>query len=192
MYIPDGMSRRNKGDQPGESTRGKQRRHRNVESPRADEWDAAFPTRQQQGFYIGKDLPLESDKVKAHPELLGQNMFPGSLPDGDFRLPTERYYAAVLDLSMRVLEILAKGLPYGDDIFHEFVSNDPVCIMRLLHYPPQPQASPPRDQRQLGAGAHTDFGTSRSRHCSCSSSSSGCYHGGKGDVTIMMITTIIW
>lgn len=119
-------------------------------------------TRHQQGFYIGKDLPLESDKVKAHPELLGQNMFPASLPDGDFRLPTERYYAAVLDLSMRVLEILAKGLPYGDDIFHEFVSNDPVCIMRLLHYPPQPQASPPRDQRQLGAGAHTDFGTSRS------------------------------
>lgn len=133
-----------------------------LSSPRADEWDTACPTRDQQGFYIGKDLPLESDKVKAHPELLGQNMFPASLPDGDFRLPTERYYAAVLDLSMRVLEILAKGLPYGDDIFHEFVSNDPVCIMRLLHYPPpQPQASsPPRDQRQLGAGAHTDFGTS--------------------------------
>lgn len=84
-------------------------------------------------------------------------MFPASLPDGDFRLPTERYYAAVLDLSMRVLEILAKGLPYGDDIFHEFVSNDPVCIMRLLHYPPQAPPSS-RDQRQLGAGAHTDFG----------------------------------
>lgn len=116
----------------------------------------------QQGFYIGKDLPLESDKVKAHPELLGQNMFPASLPEADFRLPTERYYAAVMDLSMRVLEILAKGLPYGDDIFHEFVSNDPVCIMRLLHYPPQPaQAHVPssRSQKQLGAGAHTDFGT---------------------------------
>lgn len=92
-------------------------------------------------------------------------MFPASLPDGDFRLPTERYYAAVLDLSMRVLEILAKGLPYGDDIFHEFVSNDPVCIMRLLHYPPQAPLSSSRDhhKRQLGAGAHTDFGMSRSQ-----------------------------
>ncbi|KAK2597578.1 hypothetical protein N8I77_012357 [Diaporthe amygdali] len=108
----------------------------------------------KEGFYIGKDLPIESEKVKAHPELLGQNMFPASLPDGDFRLPTEAYYAAVLDLAMRVLEILAKGLPYGDDIFHEFVSNDPVCIMRLLHYPPQAT----HDERQLGAGAHTDFG----------------------------------
>lgn len=89
-------------------------------------------------------------------------MFPSTLPEADFRLPTERYYAAVMDLSMRVLEILAKGLPYGDDIFHEFVSNDPVCIMRLLHYPPQPaQAHVPssRNQKQLGAGAHTDFGT---------------------------------
>lgn len=133
----------------------------NERSTGADERDTACQPASKQGFYIGKDLPLESDKVKAHPELLGQNMFPASLPDGDFRLPTERYYAAVLDLSMRVLEILAKGLPYGDDIFHEFVSNDPVCIMRLLHYPPQPQA-PPRDERQLGAGAHTDFGTSLS------------------------------
>lgn len=105
--------------------------------------------------------------MKAHPELLGQNMFPASLPDGDFRLPTERYYAAVLDLSMRVLEILAKGLPYGDDIFHEFVSNDPVCIMRLLHYPPQAPLSSRDHKRQLGAGAHTDFGMSRlTRHFS--------------------------
>lgn len=123
-----------------------------------------------QGFYIGKDLPLESDKVKAHPELLGQNMFPASMPESDFRLPTERYYAAVMDLSMRVLEILAKGLPYGDDIFHEFVSNDPVCIMRLLHYPPQPQAHVPsasRNQKQLGAGAHTDFGMFCSPHLLC-------------------------
>lgn len=52
------------------------------------------------------------------------------------------------------MEILAKGLPYGDGVFREFVSNDPICIMRLLHYPPQVS----RDQRQLGAGAHTDFG----------------------------------
>lgn len=87
-------------------------------------------------------------------------MFPASLADSDFRRPTEAYYAAVLDLAMRVLEILAKGLPYGDDIFHDFVSNDPVCIMRLLHYPPPKQQADNRGagQRQLGAGAHTDFG----------------------------------
>lgn len=86
--------------------------------------------------------------------MLGENIFPASLPDSEFKRPTEAYYSAVLELSLKVLEILAKGLPYGDDIFQEFASNDPVCIMRLLHYPPQAS----RDERQLGAGAHTDFG----------------------------------
>lgn len=81
-------------------------------------------------------------------------MFPSSIPDTEFRNPAESYYSAVLKLSTKILEILAKGLPYGDGIFQEFVSNDPVCVMRLLHYPPQVS----RDERQLGAGAHTDFG----------------------------------
>lgn len=60
----------------------------------------------------------------------------------------------MLDLGVKVLEILARGLPYGDDVFTEFVSEDPICVMRLLHYPPQTS----KDAKQLGAGAHTDFG----------------------------------
>lgn len=108
-----------------------------------------------QGYYVGKHLPADSVKVKAHPHLLGENIFPSSLSPSDFQRPAERYYSSVLELSFKVLEILAKGLPYGDGIFQEFVSNDPVCVMRLLHYPPQVS----RDHRQLGAGAHTDFGT---------------------------------
>ncbi|KUI52950.1 Sexual differentiation process protein isp7 [Cytospora mali] len=108
----------------------------------------------KEGFYIGKHIPAESERSRAHPELLGENIFPASLHDTVFKKPTEAYYTAVLELSLKVLEILAKGLPYGDDIFKEFVSNDPVCIMRLLHYPPQAS----QDERQLGAGAHTDFG----------------------------------
>lgn len=108
-----------------------------------------------QGFYVGKHMPADSEKVRAHPHLLGENIFPSSLSPAEFQRPAEKYYASVLDVSLKVMEILAKGLPYGDGIFQEFVSNDPVCIMRLLHYPPQVS----RDQRQLGAGAHTDFGT---------------------------------
>jgi isopenicillin N synthase-like dioxygenase len=45
-------------------------------------------------------------------------------------------------------------LPYGDDVFNDFVANDPICNLRLLHYPPHTS----KDPRQRGAGAHTDFG----------------------------------
>lgn len=108
-----------------------------------------------QGFYIGQHIPAHSPAAQAHPHLLGENIFPASLSPSEFQDPTKTYYNAVVDLSLTVLEILAKGLPYGDGIFREFASNDPVCIMRLLHYPPQVS----QDERQLGAGAHTDFGT---------------------------------
>lgn len=85
---------------------------------------------------------------------MGPNVFPPQIPDELLKIPVESYYSEVLGLSCKVLEILAKGLPYGDDVFAPFISQDPVCAVRLLHYPPQP----PGDHRQLGAGAHTDFG----------------------------------
>lgn len=113
----------------------------------------------KQGFYVGKHLPADCDKVKAHPSLLGENIFPSNLSPSEFQEPAESYYASVIKLSLKVMEILAKGLPYGDGIFGEFISNDPICIMRLLHYPPQLS----QDHRQLGAGAHTDFGRSLRR-----------------------------
>lgn len=57
-------------------------------------------------------------------------------------------------LCLNVMELLAAGMPYGPDVFDEFCSNDAVASIRLLHYPPDKS----NDHRQLGAGAHTDFG----------------------------------
>ncbi|KAJ4423187.1 hypothetical protein N0V82_002181 [Gnomoniopsis sp. IMI 355080] len=108
----------------------------------------------KEGYYVGNHLPADSDKAKAHPHLLGENIFPTSLGPSEFQKPAERYYSSVLGLSLKVMELLAKGLPYGDTVFDDFVSNDPACVIRLLHYPPQTS----QDHRQLGAGAHTDFG----------------------------------
>ena len=59
-----------------------------------------------------------------------------------------------LDLTHVVLDLIAKSLPYGDDVFKACVSGDPVATLRLLHYPHQTTIN----SRQLGAGAHTDFG----------------------------------
>ncbi|ERS97871.1 2OG-Fe(II) oxygenase family oxidoreductase [Sporothrix schenckii 1099-18] len=111
----------------------------------------------KEGFFIGQDIPYGDPRAHKHPLLMGANVFPGDADNFDeatLREPAEAYYTAVLQLARTVLAVLARGLPYGDDVFTEFVANDPVCNLRLLHYPPQRS----EDARQLGAGAHTDFG----------------------------------
>ena len=110
----------------------------------------------RQGFYASQHIPSDSSQARAHPFFMGENIYPASLPAEVMKTPMERYYAAVFGLACTVLEILAKGLPYGDQVFREFVSNDPLCGLRLLHYPPQKN----QDEKALGAGAHTDFGES--------------------------------
>ncbi len=108
----------------------------------------------QKGFYIGQDIPNDDERAKKHPLLIGANIFPQGVSSSVIKDPTEEYYRAVFALGCKIMEVLAKGLPYGDDIFDEFLSDDPICSMRLLHYPPQTST----DEKQLGAGAHTDFG----------------------------------
>ena len=87
---------------------------------------------------------------------MGPNVWPPAslLADTAFRYPTETYYNAVYDLSLRVLEMIARTLPYGPHVFDEFTSNNVAAPLRMLHYPPAQKT----DQRQLGASAHTDFG----------------------------------
>lgn len=46
------------------------------------------------------------------------------------------YREKMLDLANLLLEIIARGLPYAQDIFDDF-KIDPVANVRLLHYPPQ-------------------------------------------------------
>ena len=115
--------------------------------------DGALPDLKE-GFFVGKNVPPSAALAQDHPVLVGENVFPREIPDAELREPAEAYYEAVLALACTVLEILAKGLPYGDDVFDQFVSGGPLCNLRLLHYPPQTS----HDARQLGAGAHTDFG----------------------------------
>jgi isopenicillin N synthase-like dioxygenase len=87
---------------------------------------------------------------------MGPNLWPSPslIPEPLFRHPMEKYYQQIFNLSLVILDILAATLPYGPKVFEEFVSNEPVASIRLLHYPPDRS----EDIRQLGAGAHTDFG----------------------------------
>jgi isopenicillin N synthase-like dioxygenase len=91
--------------------------------------------------------------VQLHPALIGPNVLPPSslIPDSVFKDPIEAYYQKMMDLCTLILRVLAHGMPYGPHIFDEFLANDPVAALKLLHYPPT-------DSEGLGAGAHTDFG----------------------------------
>ncbi|KAI5919659.1 Clavaminate synthase-like protein [Camillea tinctor] len=117
----------------------------------------------KEGFYVSQHFSQDDARSRDHPYLIGPNIFPEGIADEVIKEPTETYYFALLALSCKVIEMLARGLPFGDDVFTQFVSNDPLCMVRLLHYPPPPASpedtKPSTDVRpRLGAGAHTDFG----------------------------------
>jgi len=107
----------------------------------------------KEGFYISQSLPKDHPLVQRHPQFAGENVWPpeSALAHEKFRDPMERYYSAVLSVTKTLFAILAAGLPYGPEIFDEFMSNNPLAVIRPLHYPPSPEGD-------IGAGAHTDFG----------------------------------
>lgn len=109
------------------------------------------------GFYIGPDLPPDSPLVQARRFFMGPNVWPPTrlLPQSDFQYPAERYYKAIFDLALKVLDLIALTLSYGPDVFKTFTANSPAAPLRLLHYPKAPAST---EKRQLGASAHTDFG----------------------------------
>ncbi|TVY64356.1 2-oxoglutarate-dependent dioxygenase citB, partial [Lachnellula suecica] len=107
----------------------------------------------KEGYYIGQEIPASDPRIQRNAFLMGPNLWP-PLPTAIFREPMEKYFTAMFSLSLKILDIIAATLPYGLDVFEEFVGNDAVSSIRLLHYPPDVS----NDERQLGAGAHTDFG----------------------------------
>ncbi|KAE8453699.1 hypothetical protein EG329_009210 [Mollisiaceae sp. DMI_Dod_QoI] len=110
----------------------------------------------KEGFYVGKDIPATDPRVQNNAFLIGPNLWPPSslISEEIFKKPMEEYYSKVFDLALKVLDAIAAGMQYGPSVFSEFISNDAVASIRLLHYPPDKS----NDERQLGAGAHTDFG----------------------------------
>ena len=122
---------------------------------------------------MGQECPPQDPR---HGRLLtGHNVWPDEsvLAASDFKEPVTTYYAALLEITLKILEILAATLPYGPDVFKTFVADMPAAPMRLLHYPPKPittdeapvvsngehaERPPQKKKKQLGASAHTDFG----------------------------------
>lgn len=83
----------------------------------------------------------------------GPNLMPANDPDG-FRIITEQYHQAMMTLGRTLVSGIALSLGLPADYFEKLQQN-PITIQRLLHYPPQTGAV---SQREIGIGAHTDYG----------------------------------
>ncbi|GLJ54732.1 hypothetical protein SUGI_1175660 [Cryptomeria japonica] len=75
-------------------------------------------------------------------------------PEGyqDFRQTCVAYAEAARELSLRVLELIARSLGLSDTRLNEYFKDD-LSIARLISYP-----ECPNPELALGVGRHTDFG----------------------------------
>lgn len=106
----------------------------------------------KEGFYIGPELPAEHPLVKAGKFNFGANQWPESLPE--FKSVTLKYIDDLATLATRLMGLIALSLDLHHDYFAHFC-RDPLMVLRMLHYPPQPANPRPGEK---GCGAHTDFG----------------------------------
>jgi isopenicillin N synthase-like dioxygenase len=113
--------------------------------------EATGPDRKE-SYFIGTELGLDHPLVRAGTPNYGPNQWPEGLPG--WREELLDYFGIMEDLSGLLLNGLALSLdlPWG---YFDASLVDHMSSLRVLHYPPHPTADP---EREVGCGAHTDWG----------------------------------
>ena len=105
----------------------------------------------KEAFNIGLDLAADDPRVRAGEPFRGVNLWP-DLPG--WRETMLAYFDAVWRLGRELHRAIAHDVGLAADFFEDKL-DQPMAILRLLHYPPQPTAA---EAGQIGAGEHTDYG----------------------------------
>ncbi|KAF7587728.1 hypothetical protein BBP40_006835 [Aspergillus hancockii] len=109
----------------------------------------------KEGFYLGKNLPLDDPYVIEGKWGQGPNKYPAEVANPtEFKNIIEEYHAALTSLATGILQMLARTLNLDENTFDGF-SEHSIAILRLLHYPAQDTDA---SELERGIGAHTDFG----------------------------------
>jgi isopenicillin N synthase-like dioxygenase len=99
-------------------------------------------------WHVGRELP-EGHKFR---EVMGDNLWPEEVPG--FRETFLELYDTFDRTGLRVLAAIARYLGVDEDYFADTV-RDGNSVLRLLHYPPQKEAT----GEHIRAGAHEDINT---------------------------------
>lgn len=114
--------------------------------------DPGSPPDLKESFMLGRELGPDHPYVRDGVPMHGANLWP-ALPG--FREQAEAYEAAMIRLGSHLLRCLAVSLELAPDWFDAGLREAQAGV-RLLHYPPQPADAA---FNQIGAGAHTDWGS---------------------------------
>lgn len=115
--------------------------------------DIGSPPDLKEGFQFHRERDVDEKGGATDAEYRGTNSWPSELPG--FRAQMLDYHERVIALGRHLMGVIAQSLELRVGYFDEGLA-DLMCSVRLLHYPPHP---PSAAFNQLGAGAHTDWGS---------------------------------
>ncbi len=105
----------------------------------------------KEGYYFGRDLDADDQRVAAGLPLHGPNQWP--VAPSALRPMLTEYLTAVELVGHHLTRAISIGLGLGPNTLTEHWFRDPVVLLRLFRYPPAASTAPDH-----GVGEHTDYG----------------------------------